>query len=186
MTQRTIQTPRLILRPFCLRDAQAVQHLAGDWEIADTTSNIPHPYEDGMAETWIETNSPGNEAGALATFAIVLRDHQQLIGAIGLTLDRQNNKAELGYWVGKSSWNLGYATEAAKAILEYGFVDLRLNRIGARHFARNPSSGRVMQKVGMLLEGKARQATIKWGKYEDLILYGILHKEWASAATADS
>lgn len=48
------------------------------------------------------------------------------------------------------------------------------------------SSGRVMQKVGMLLEGKARQATIKWGGYEDLILYGILHKEWASAVTTDS
>lgn len=178
MSQPSIETQRLVLRQFRLTDAAVVQHLAGDRAKADTTLNVPHPYEDGIAEAWIETHRPGFEAEKLATFAIVLRDSDELIGAIGLRLDRPFDKAEFGYWVGKSIWNQGYATEAAKAILEYGFVDLRLNRISARHLARNLSSGRVMQKIGMRLEGKARQHTMKWGKYEDLILYGILRENF--------
>lgn len=132
-----------------------------------------------MAEKWIEGHQPGFEAGTLATFAIVLRNDPRLIGAIGLTLDRALNKGELGYWIGKPFWNLGYATEATIAVLKYGFSDLRLNRITARHFSRNPSSGRVMEKAGMLMEGIARQDILKWGKYEDLTFYGILREDWS-------
>ena len=180
MQQPTIETTRLILRPFELSDAAVVQQLAGEREIADTTLTIPHPYEDGMAESWIETHEPEFEAGEVATFAITLRRNSELIGAIGLTLDRLQDKAELGYWIGKPFWNQGYATEAAKAIIQYGFDDLGLNRIGSRHMSRNPSSGRVMEKAGMQLEGKERQGTVKWGKHEDLLLYGILREEWAA------
>ncbi len=131
-----------------------------------------------MAEEWIGTHEPGYENGSLATFAIVLRDSPQLIGAIGLTIDREVNKGELGYWIGKPYWNQGYATEAAVAVLAFGFEDLQLNRIRAAHLTRNPSSGRVMEKAGMLLEGTARQDMMKWGKYEDLTIYGILREDW--------
>ena len=122
----------------------------------------------------------GYEGGLSATFAIVLRDDPQLIGAIGLILDRGARKGELGYWIGKSFWSQGYCTEAATAVLDYGFSALGLNRISARHFARNAASGRVMEKIGMIVEGTARQDTIKWGNYEDLVLYGILRNEWSA------
>ena len=180
--QPTLETARLILRPFRRGDAPAVQELAGAREIADTTMNIPHPYEDGMAEEWIGTHEAGYENGTSATFAIVLRDGASLVGAIGLQLDRSANKAELGYWVGRPYWNLGFATEATGAILAFGFDRLQLNRIQAKHFARNPGSGRVMEKAGMILEGKARQAAIKWGRHEDLVSYGILREDWAGRA----
>ena len=178
MSQPTIKTARLILRPFTLSDAPAVQTLAGERDIADTTLNIPHPYEDGMAEEWIVGHDPAYKDGTAVTLAIVLRDDGSLIGAIGLKIDRGCHKAELGYWVGTPFWNHGYATEAASALIAYGFDQLRLNRIHAAHLARNPSSGRVMEKAGMLLEGTARQHTIKWGKYEDLVSYGILRDDW--------
>jgi RimJ/RimL family protein N-acetyltransferase len=178
MPQPILETKRLILRPFRLSDAPAVQELAGERDIADTTMNIPHPYEDGMAEEWIERHEPSYEDGTIATFAIVPRDGAELVGAISLQIDRGLNKAELGYWIGKPFWNQGYATEAAIAILAFGFDKLRLNRIQARHLSRNPSSGRVMQKAGMILEGTARQAIIKWGQYEDLVSYGILCEDW--------
>ena len=178
MPQPSLETKRLILRPFRLTDAPAVQELAGERDIADTTMNIPHPYEDGMAEEWIESREPGYEDGKIATFAIVLRDGSELVGAIGLQIDRGHNKAELGYWIGKPFWNLGYATEATIAILAFGFDKLRLGRIQAGHLARNPSSGRVMEKAGMILEGTARQATIKWGQCEDLLSYAILREDW--------
>lgn len=178
MSQPTIETERLMLRPFRLSDAPVVQLLAGEREIADTTLNIPHPYENGMAEEWIAGHKLAYEDGKAATFAIVLREDGGLVGAIGLRIDRGFDKAELGYWVGKSFWNRGYATEAAKALLAFGFDELRLNRIHAAHLARNPSSGRVMQKAGMVFEGTARQDIMKWGKYEDLVFYGMLRDDW--------
>ncbi len=178
MSQPKLETSRLILRPFHKEDASIVQQLAGEREIADTTLNIPHPYEDGMAEQWIDTLGPGFAAKELATFAIILRDSDELIGAVGLKLDLNFNKADLGYWIGKPHWNSGYATEAARTVLTFGFDDLGLNRIHAFHFARNPSSGRVMEKLGMTKEGTARQDTMKWGRYEDLVGYGILRDDW--------
>lgn len=181
MSQPTIETARLRLRPFRLDDAQDVQSLAGERDIADTTLNIPHPYEDGVAEEWIAGLESGHKDGKAATFAIVSRDDGSLIGAIGLKIDRDHDKAELGYWVGKPFWNRGYATEAAGAVLAFGFDELRLNRIRAAHLTRNPSSGRVMEKAGMLFEGTARQDMKKLGKYEDLVLYGILRDDWLDA-----
>ena len=178
MSQPSIETARLILRPFRPTDAQAVQALAGERAIADTTMNIPHPYEDGMAEEWIAGREVAYKEGTAVTLAMVLRDDGSLIGAIGLTVDRRSNKGELGYWVGKPFWNRGYATEAASALVAFAFEELRLNRIHAKHFARNPSSGRVMEKVGMLVEGTARQDMMKWGKYEDSVSYGVLRDDW--------
>jgi RimJ/RimL family protein N-acetyltransferase len=179
--QPSLESKRLILRPFHVADAPAVQRLAGERDIADTTRNIPHPYADGMAEAWIQSHEPGYEDGTVATFAIIPRDNPDLVGAIGLQIDQDLGMAELGYWIGKPFWNLGYATEAAIAILAFGFNDLRLNRIQAGHLARNPTSGRVMEKAGMVLEGKTRQATIKRGQREDLVYYGILREDWLSS-----
>ena len=131
-----------------------------------------------MAEEWIGGHESAYEDGKAITFAIELRADGSLVGAIGLRIDRRFNKAELGYWVGKPFWNRGFATEAATALLAFGFDELQLNRIHAAHLARNPSSGRVMEKSGMLLEGTARQDTMKWGKYEDLVWYGLLREDW--------
>ena len=119
MEQAPIETRRLILRPFELSDAADVQRLAGDFEIADTTLNIPHPYEDGMAEEWISTHASSFEQGEHAAYAITQRDDDQLVGAISLVIERRFDKAELGYWIGKPFWNRGFCTEASVALLSY-------------------------------------------------------------------
>ena len=177
MERPTIDTRRLVLRPFVATDSSAVQRLAGDRAIADTTLAIPHPYEDGMAEEWIATHQPKFESGELSNFAITQQDGGQLVGAIGLIIYRPFDTAALGYWVGVPYWNRGYCTEAAIAVIRYGFEDLGLNRIHAPHLKRNPASGRVMEKAGMTREGVARQHIKKWGRYEDLVLYGILRDD---------
>jgi ribosomal-protein-alanine N-acetyltransferase len=184
VTLPTLETSRLTLRFFNMDDAADVQRLAGAREIADTTLSIPHPYEDGMAEQWIANHRAEYEEGTSVIFAVVLRDSLQLIGAIGLAIDRSAEKGDLGYWIGKSFWSQGFCTEAAGAVLDFGFATLGLNRISARHFARNPASGRVMEKIGMTREGTARQDKIKWGNYEDLVLYGILRNEWSAERAA--
>jgi ribosomal-protein-alanine N-acetyltransferase len=110
----TLITYRLTLRPFNLADASGVQELAGEWDVARTTVNIPHPYEHGMAEEWISTQVQTFENEQGVTFAIELRSESLLIGAIGLIANKVHRWAELVYWTGKPYWNHGYCTEAAK------------------------------------------------------------------------
>lgn len=181
MAEPLLLTPRLTIRPFTLADAPRVQQLAGDHAIADTTMNIPHPYEDGMAAVWIAQHPEQFRRGEAAHFAVVLRERNELIGAVGLTFDHAHARAELGYWIGREFWSLGYGTEAARAMLEYAFVARGLNRVEARHFSRNPSSGRVMQKLGMKHEGCSRQYFKKADTFEDVERYAILRDEYLAA-----
>lgn len=175
----TLTTARLVLRPFASSDAPVVQRLAGEREIALNTEHIPHPYPDGAAEAWIETHQERFDAGGEITFAITAVD-AGLVGAVGIIPQWGHDRAEIGYWIGKPYWNLGYASEAAGAVIRYGFEELRLNRIVAVHFTRNAASGRVMQKNGMRHEGTLRQDRKKWGEYVDVETYGILRSEWLS------
>ncbi len=179
-SQPTITTKRLILRPLDKSDAADVQRLAGEWEIASTTQNIPYPYPDGAAEQWIESTHIQYQRGAGVAFAITLRETGGLIGVISLGIRSHTESGEIGYWIGKPFWNQGYATEAALAVLDYGFSTLNLNRLYARHMSRNPASGRVMQKIGMQHEGRLRQHEKKWGMLEDMDYYGILREEYLS------
>ncbi len=87
-------------------------------------------------------------------------------------------RASLGYWTGPEYWNKGYCTEAGRAVMEFGFEELGMERIFCTHLAHNPASGRVMQKLGMQKEGVLRRHERKWGKFHDLIYYGILKHEY--------
>jgi ribosomal-protein-alanine N-acetyltransferase len=169
-----IMTARLLLRPFSLADAAEVQRLAGDRDIASTTASIPLPYEDGVAEQWIATHQRRFEQGTGLDLAITHDAEGALVGALGLRFEPEHDRAELGYWIGKPYCVRGYATEAARALVHYGFATLGLHRIYARHFTRNPASGRVLYKIGMQHEGHRRQHEKKWGVYEGEELYGML------------
>jgi len=173
----TLTTARLLLRPFVLTDAPDVQRLCNVREIALNTLLIPHPYPDGMAEQWIASQVENFAKGEVITFAITLREGSELAGAIGMRIQLDNDCAEIGYWVGVPYWGRGFATEAARAVVVYGFDRLVLNRIFAEHFTRNASSGRVLQKIGMRHEGTMRQGHKKWGEYVDSELYAILRSD---------
>lgn len=176
--QPTLETTRLILRPFFLSDAKMVQKLAGDYKVAETTLNIPHPYEDGMAESWISTHSENFEDGNEVTYAIINKSDGCLIGAIGLVINKVHRKAELGYWVGVPFWNRGYCTEASKAIIKYGFEKLDMNKIYAMALVSNIGSWRVMEKTGMSYEGTLRHEVFKDGIPLDLKTYAIIKEEY--------
>lgn len=164
----TLKTARLTLRPFTMEDAPAVQRLAGAYEVALNTLLVPHPYPDGAAEEWIAKGDPH-------TFAI---DDGELAGAMGLMM-KGDGIAEIGYWIGVPFWGRGYATEAGREVVRYGFEECNLHRIFAGHFARNPASGRVLQKLGMQYEGTLRQHMRKWDEYQDVVYYGMLREEWS-------
>ena len=174
----TLETKRLVLRPFGPGDAAEVQRLVGDRAIADTTLNIPHPYLSGMAEEWISKHPGAFTEGKGVFFAIARKADGALLGAISLTNMIAGHQAELGYWIGRPFWNQRICTEAGQAVLRYAFTELGLVRVHARHLKRNPASGRVMQKLGMRHEGLRRQHVRKWDRLEDEELYGILKEQW--------
>lgn len=175
-----LETDRLWLRPFTLADAPEVKRLVGEPDIAATTLNIPHPYPEGAAEQWILSHQPRFVDGTFVHFAITLKPDDRLVGAIGLHLEPEHRRAEMGYWAGKPYWGQGYTTEAARAVLAYGFEQLGLNRIYAEHFSTNPASGRVMQKIGMVYEGELREHVLKGETFQSLRAYGILREDWVS------
>lgn len=175
---RILKTERLILRPFTSEDAPAVFDLASEYEIAANTLRIPHPYELPMAQEWIASQTVSEAEGKELVWAVTLSNSGTLVGSIGLILISVFNQAELGYWIGKPYWNQGFGTEAALAVLKFGFQKLDLQRIHAHHFCRNSASGRILQKIGMQQEGHLRQHILKWGKYEDIDMYGILKSDY--------
>ncbi len=169
-----LHTPRLLLRPFRLTDAPAVKELAGDKEIAAATIYIPHPYTMADAEKWLNSHEEDLIKQTAQHYAIVGKDGK-LMGAITLKTNLPHSHAEIGYWIGKNYWGQQYATEAAGAIKEYGFRHLKLNRLYAYCFKSNPASARILEKIGMELEGIMKQHDYKWGKFEDLCIYGCLN-----------
>lgn len=179
--QPSIETGRLILRPLVAEDAPTVALLAGRREIADTTISIPHPYSEQQARDWIALRSGQANPGKEIVFALTLKLGENLIGGMGLgSIDHEHAQAEMGFWIGVDWWGQGFATEAARAVIRFGFEELKLNRIYAHHMVRNPASGRVLAKAGMQREGLLRQRVRKWGVFEDVVLMAILQEDWAN------
>ncbi len=159
-------------------DAHELQRLVSDREIAAGTLTIPHPYPPDAALQWIRRQAEREDG---LSFAVELVKEAAVVGAISLELEPEHRRAELGYWIGRPHWGRGYATEAARLVLDHGFGALRLNRIYAFHFSNNPASGRVLQKLGMAHEGRRRAHTLKWGEFLDSECYGVLAADRESA-----
>ncbi len=173
-----LSTERLILRQLEATDAERIEELAGDFEVAKTTLNIPHPYPKGSALVFIHSVIESESKGNLVTFALTKKDTNELIGLMAISIHSTFNRGELAYWVGKPYWRQGYGTEAARALLQYGFEVLQLNRIYAQSFTDNPGSWRIMEKIGLKYEGTLRQHASRFGEYYDLAQYGILKEEF--------
>jgi ribosomal-protein-alanine N-acetyltransferase len=173
-----LRTARLLLRSFVREDIASIVPLAGAREIAATTMQIPYPYSEEDARTFLAKAGEDFLAGRTVSFAICLASTGELCGAVGLHIAKAHKHAELGYWIGVPFWGQGYATEAASAAVALGFETLRLNRVFAHHFAGNTGSGRVLEKIGMRHEGRFRQHIRKWDRFIDIENYGMLASEF--------
>jgi RimJ/RimL family protein N-acetyltransferase len=175
-----IRTARLLLRPIETGDVIALVRLAGAREIAATTLSIPHPYTENDARTFLAKSRDDFSAGRSVSFAIAELPGRDLCGSVGLNISGVHKRAELGYWIAVPFWGKGYATEAARAVVEFGFETLRLHRINAHYFAGNTGSRRVLEKIGMRHEGRFREHIQKWDRFVDIENYGLLAKEFRS------
>ena len=171
-----IETERLILNQPLASDLESIAEILNRPVYSENTINIPFPYSADDAQFWINLAKRGYENQNHYIFAIRLKGQHKIIGGIDLGLDQRFNKAELGYWLSEKYWNNGFATEAVKSVIKFGFENLQLKRIFATHFDTNPSSGKVMQKSGMKKEGLVQCHTFKNGEYQNHVLYAIINE----------
>lgn len=172
----TLATPRLLLRPFAAADARAVAEMGGDPRVASLATGLPHPYPVAEALAWIGDHREAFREGRALTLAITRRGRP--IGAVCVHLESRHDRGELGYWLGHRHWGQGYATEAVATVLDWCFDGQRLARVHARHFADNTASARVLEKLGFRREGMLRQHHHHWGRFHDLVLWGLLREEY--------
>lgn len=179
-----LDTGRLRLRPFGPEDAEAVRRLTGDPRIRASMVNLPRIDDPGRARAWIATHHTDWIMGKGAVLAVTLAGTGAVVGAVSLALDRSHRRGELGYWIAPEHQRRGYATEATRAVLAYGFDVLDLARIQAMHMAGNRASGRVMEKLGLRPEGTLRSHVLKDGRRHDVVVRATLRDEWSPGGCA--
>lgn len=106
-----------------------------------------------------------------------VREKGECVGRMMLTVNRRFQTGTVAYYLAEKAWGKGYMTEILRRVIDFCFDELGLNRVEADHFARNPASGRVMEKAGMTKEGLARQKYCKDGEFLDAVLYAVLKED---------
>ena len=173
----SLETDRLILRPSRAEDAGVISELLNDRSIPDTAMYIPYPCPISVVQDWISKHQKKYEDGVSSDFYIELKSSGNVVGAVHLDFDKENDSAELGYWIGKPYWNQKYATEAVKAVLTYALDQRNVRRVFAYYLCRNIGSRRVLEKCGLTPEGILRKHVKKWDKYEDIQYFSLMRDQ---------
>lgn len=175
-----IKTPRLVLRKFVESDAPAMYR---NWASKDIVTKyvtwFPHKSVDETRQVismWVDEYKDDNRY----QWAIILKEINEPIGSIGVVRQKEDiAAAEMGYCIGNDFWHKGYTSEALYAVMDFLFNEVGFNRISAIHDIRNPHSGDVMKKSGMIYEGTHREiALTKEGELLSVCEYAALKREW--------
>ncbi|MBI2504654.1 MAG: GNAT family N-acetyltransferase [Candidatus Latescibacteria bacterium] len=174
-----LHTPRLLLRDFVEADWEAVQAYA---HLPEVVRYMPWgPNSETDTRDFIGRALAAQAVSPRLNFelALIWRESGQLIGGCGLTVQNTTHRVgEIGYCLHPDFWGRGCAAEAAGALLALGFEELQLHRIQASCDPENAGSRRVLEKIGMQLEGQLRQNLQLRGQWRDSLLWSILEHEW--------
>lgn len=173
-----VRTDRLLLRPGWIEDAPSLARAVNsDPAIARNTARIPWPYALDDAQAFLAMKHDPQTPNCLVF--VRTSGEPRLVGSVGVHPGDQG--LEVGYWIARPYWGLGFATEAASGLLRSARSSLKLGRIHAGHFADNPASGRVLRKLGFRPTGRVvRRHCLARGESVDCLLYAE-----ASAAECD-
>ncbi len=170
----TIQTPRLVLRPWQLMDVDEVLDYASDEEFARYVG-MPQPYERRHAEEFV-ARMLLRDWDVHPTFAITLDG--VAIGDMNIRIDAVHHLAEIGYGISRTHWGKGYTTEAARAVISWAFETFTLAKVMGRADSRNVASWKVMEKLGMHREGLLRGHRLLREERRDEVLYGVMREDF--------
>lgn len=169
---------RINLRKLKKSDVLSIYKNVKDREILRYTY-IPYPYKLKYASEFIKNTHQRIRKKTAYELGIELKQTHQIIGMMSLMhIDYENRNGEVGYWLGKKYWGQGFAKEALRLILDFGFRKLKLVRIYARVMHPNTASYKLLEKVGFKYEGRMRKNIIKSGKWIDDLRYSILREEY--------
>ncbi len=174
----TLETERVLLRKFTIDDANDMFEYSSVPDVSDFVPWEPHKtIEDSYG--FINYILKQYEDSKLAPWAIVLKENQKVIGTIDFVAwFPQHHRAEIGFILSKEYWGKGLILEAATKVIEFGFDKMSLNKINAPCMVENVQSARVLQKLGMTLEGVMKDEYFIKGKFRDMAVYSILKKEF--------
>jgi RimJ/RimL family protein N-acetyltransferase len=174
-------TERLVLRRFAMDDVQALLELVRQPSVVRVMRGIEPAEASVRNYLAIQTSYQPFEQDKCFDLAL---EHKRDGGVIGLLslIRRDHSKAEIGWSLGIAHRGQGYVTEGAGALMAYGFATLGLHRIYATTSNINIMSWRVMERLGMRREGHLREAEYRDGEWIDVLIYGILDREWRAMA----
>lgn len=178
-----LTTKRLMLRPYRASDYPAIRAIDAD-ELVQQMRGAG-PITEQQSREWFEylLGTATEELRTRYQFGIARAVDAPLIGFCKLVITNVEwREAEIGYALSRAAWGHGYATEAANALLGFGFDTLRLHRITAGCWANNVASARVMEKIGMRREAHFQQSAWILGSWQDVFQYAILEDEWRAMA----
>lgn len=177
----TMRTERLLLRPFIDADADALWALHTSPRVLEFWDSPPWTDRARVA-AFLARNHEREESGTGARVAV--EDADGFVGWCSLAeYDATHRSASLGYVYAEAVWGRGYATEAARALLDWGYAALDLNRVQAQCDTRNVASARVLEKLGFTREGTLREDCVVDGVVSDSHVYGLFRREWAPAGS---
>ena len=174
-----LHTPRLTLRPYTSGDLAAVHRFASDRRLTEYVDWGPNTLQDSLgflASCRAEEQQDPRQVYTFAVTACGDGGEQAAgvpFGSVGLALGC-GGTGEVGYVIGAENWNRGYATEAAAAVVHFGFTVLGLDRITATCRPGNTASARVLEKTGMVLEARLPAHKFIRGRWEDSLLYAVV------------
>ena len=157
-----LETKRLLLRVPAAFDVPEIVTLIGDYDVAKNLSRVPYPYSEADAKGWVEKTAEARGKGTEYVFAITRKDDDAYIGSCGLH-KRDGAYFEFGYWLGKPFWGQGYATEAARRLVAFAFMELGMDTVIAGYFHDNPASGHVLEKLGCVPDGTGHRDCLSRG-----------------------
>ncbi len=176
------ESDRLLFRNFSLTDTDAVHRYASDPLVTRMTYWGPYTRRDTESSIRRGIRNAAGNPRSFYDLAIVSKEKGPLSFPIGgckiHVTDRENREGEIGYYLEQASWNQGFATETARALLSFGFSRLGLHRMVALCFVENRGSAHVLEKIGMSREGILRKHRLKEGRWVDSFLYSALVPEW--------
>jgi RimJ/RimL family protein N-acetyltransferase len=185
-SQIRLRTARLDLRPLAHGDEGSLFAIYSDPDFMRYWSSPPWTSIQKAIDL-IQSDTREMASGEHIRLGVFNREDSRLIGTCSLfKIDEQCRRAEIGYGIAKDAWRMGFMTEAVTAVIEYAFVEMRLNRLEADIDPRNVASGSSLEKLGFLRDGYLRERWIVGEEVSDSALYGLLSREWrnrrASAA----
>ena len=174
-----IETERLILRDLENSDATELAEQGNEKEINYFVWYIPYPFREQDAKKLIENRRKDyRKKRGIYELAIIHKESGKLMGLVSLyNIDKENNRAKIGYWLGNGYRGKGYASETIKKMIEFGFKELKLNKLSAKALASNEKSNKLLERLGFRMVGVKRKDKKNGKDYLDTVIWELLNED---------